>query len=357
LGDRIKINDSAKGVVLEVKKDKSINYLECILYDGRLTNKDEIAIASFDDTIVTKIRTIEEVLPLNKGYETKEKVEAATGLKLQITSKEEILPGMPFRVVEDNLKQIEEEFSREISEEIQTDEEGISVKADSLGSLEALLVLLKEKGIRVIKAKIGPITKKDIYFANSLDEADRVILGFNVDLSEEIKEMDELKKIKIVTNPVVYQIIKEFEEWKIEKIKEMERKKLCELVDITKVEILDFVFRNSNPAVFGVKVLGGKLKRGCGLINKNDEKIAHVKEIEKDRKGVRAADMDDEVSVSLPGVNFERQLETGEFLYSNLAESQFRKFKECKELLTVEEKKTLMEIAEIKRKEKATWGI
>ena len=67
--------------------------------------------------------------------------------------------------------------------------------------------------------------------------------------------------------------------------------------------------------------------------------------------------MGDEVAISLPGVNFERQLEAGEFLYSNLAESQFRKFKECKELLTVEEKKILMEIAELKRKEIPTWGI
>ena len=357
LGERIKIHESGKGVVLEVKKDKSINYLECILYDGKLTNKDEIAIASFDDTLVTKIRTIEEALPLNKGYKVKENVEAATGLKLQVTTKEEILPGMPFRVIEDNLERIEEEFCQEISEEIQVDEEGILVKADSLGSLEALLVLLREKGIRVIKAKIGPITKKDIYFAHSLEEENRVILGFNVDLSDEVKEMDELKKIKILTNPVVYQLIKEFEEWKMEKVKEMERQKLCELVDITKVEILDFVFRNSNPAVFGVRVFGGKLKRGCGLINKNDERIAQVKEIQKDRKGLEFEEKKDEEKISLPGVNFERQLEAGEFLYSNLAESQFRKFKECKELLTVEEKKILMEIAELKRKENPTWGI
>jgi hypothetical protein len=56
-------------------------------------------------------------------------------------------------------------------------------------------------------------------------------------------------------------------------------------------------------------------------------------------------------------VNFERQLETGESLYSNLSESEFRKFKQNKELLTDDEKKVLMEIAEIKRKKQTTWGI
>ena len=57
LRDKIKVRESGKGVVLEVKKEKGINYLESILYDGKLSNTDEIVIASFDNPIVTKIIT------------------------------------------------------------------------------------------------------------------------------------------------------------------------------------------------------------------------------------------------------------------------------------------------------------
>lgn len=356
LKERIKTKEKGKGVILEVKKEKTLNYLECILYDGKINIKDEIAIASFEGVITTKIRNISKAKPLNKGFESVNEAIAAAGLKIQITEKEEILPGMPFQVIENDLEEIMEEFSKEISEEIKTDKTGILVKADSLGSLEALLVLLKQKQINVIKAGIGPITKKDIYTANSLPNENKVILGFNVEILEEAR-VEELNQIKIISNPVVYKIIEDFEKWKENKIKEIERKKLEELSNICKITILDFVFRNSNPAVFGVIVNGGILKKELRLINKDDEKIGQVKEIQHERKNVSEATKTQEVAISLPGVNFERELKVGESLYTNLSETEFRKFKEHKDLLSSEEKTILQEIAQIKRRKNPTWGI
>ena len=358
LQEQIKIKELGKGVVLEVKKEKAAHYLECILYDGKLTDKDEIAIASFGETIVTKIRNIQEVQSINKNFKTESEVKAATGIRLQVTSREEILPGMPFQVItkENTIEKITEEFAEEISEEIQTDEFGIVVKADSLGSLEALLFLLNQKQIPVIKAGIGPISKKDVYLTNTLPEEDRVILGFNVELVEEF-EIGELKNIKILTNPVVYKLIEDLEEWKMEKIKDIERRKLDELPTISKITILDFVFRNSSPAVFGVVVNVGTLKKGERFINKDDEKIGQIKEIQEERKNVQEATIGKEIAISIPGVNFERQLKVGEPLYTNLSETEFRKFKEHKNLLSSEEKSVLQEIASVKRRLEPTWGI
>lgn len=359
LKDRISVKEEGKGVVLEVKKEKSINYLECILYDGDLSNEEEIAIASLDKSepaIVTKIRNIQEAKPLNKGYEVKKEVRAAAGLRLQVTNKEGVLSGMPFRVISDNLDEIKKEFSEEISEDIETDDEGIVVKADSLGSLEALLVLLKQKQISVMKAGIGPITKKDMYLANSLPEEDKIILGFNVELAEDV-DADETKNVKVLTDKVVYKLIENLEEWRAEKAKEIEREKLSELPALCKMSVLDFVFRNSNPAVFGVKIEAGLLKKGINFINQNDEKIGSVKEMQEEKNNIQEATAGKEIAISMPGVNFERQLKVEDSLYSNLAESQFRKFKEHKDLLSQEEKKVLMEIAEIKRKSNVTWGV
>ncbi|MFA4960469.1 MAG: translation initiation factor IF-2 [Candidatus Pacearchaeota archaeon] len=356
LEERISKKESGKGVVLEVKKEKAANFLECILYDGKLSFKDEIAIASFGEPVVTKIRNIQEAKPLNKGFETKNEVEAATGIRLQIVSKEEVLSGMPFQVINNNLEEIKKKFSKEISQEIQTDKEGIVIKADSLGSLEALMVLLRQKQIKIIKADIGPITKRDVYIANALAEEDKAILGFNVEVSEDVVFEDK-KSVKILTNKVVYKLIEDFEKWKEEKLNEIERRKLEELPRICKLTILDFVFRNSNPAVFGVRVDGGVLKKDLRFINGENEKIGHIKEIQDEKKNVHEAVSGREVAISMPGVNFERQLKVGESLYTNLSETDFRKFKENKNLLTSEEKTILQEIAQIKRKENVTWGV
>ncbi len=355
LKDRISLGDTAKGVILEVKKDKSANHLESILYDGILEKNKEIIIASLDKPVITKIRTMEKAKPLNKGFESVNQAEAASGLRLQITSKEEILPGMPFQVIQDNQEELEKEMQK-IDEQIQTQNTGIVVKADSLGSLEALLTLLKQKQIPVIKADIGDITKKDIYHASSLPEQDKVILGFNTKVRDEITYEDQ-QQVKIITNDVVYKLIEDYEEFREEKQKQIEREKLSELPSIVKLKVLDFCFRNTSPCIFGVKVEAGKLNKNTELINSNDEKLARVKSIQHDKSTIQEATQGQEVAISLPGTNFERQLTIGENLYSQLSEFQFRKFKEHKDLLTSEEKSILQEIAKIKRKTNTTWGV
>jgi len=356
LQEEITVGNEGKGVVLEIKKEKSGTYLECILYDGSLSVSDEIAVASFGEAVVTRIRSMQEARPLNKGFKTVLGVHAAAGIRLQVVTKEEVLPGMPFRVVNNNLETIQKDFSAELSEEVHVDGHGILVKADSLGSLEALLFLLKQHQISVVKAGIGPITKKDVYTAHALSEENRVILGFTVGISEDA-EVDELARVQVITNPVVYKLIEEYKEWAVEQAKERERKKLAELPKLCKLTLLDFVFRNSNPAVFGVRVDGGKLVKGERFINKDDEKIGQIKEIQEEKNSVSEAGVGKEVAISMPGVTFDRQLTVGESLYTNLSETEFRTFKKYKELLSSVEKSVLQEIAQIKRRQNDTWGI
>ena len=54
---------------------------------------------------------------------------------------------------------------------------------------------------------------------------------------------------------------------------------------------------------------------------------------------------------------FDRVLADKEYLYSDLTENQFKKFKDNKDLLRQDEIQTLQKIAQIKRKEKPTWGV
>jgi translation initiation factor 5B len=358
LTEKISVQTEARGVVLEVKKDKSSNYLEAILYDGELSNTDEIAIPGFENVVVTKIRNIQEALPLNKGFKTVDRVTAAAGIRMQVVMKDDILPGMPFRVVKgaEDIEKVKLEFKKELSEGIRTDERGIVVKAESLGSLEALLVLLRQKQIGVVKATIGNITKKDLYIAGSLPEADKVILGFNSIVAEDVSEV-EMKGVKIFSNAVVYKLIEDFEEWRQKKQIEIERAKLEELPGLVKISVLDFCFRNTNPAIFGVRIESGVLKKDIELINNQDKKIGRVKSLQDDKTPVDKAEKGKELAISVPGLNFEREITVGEFLYSQLSEFQFRKFKEYKDLVNSEEKSILQAIALIKRRTDTTWGI
>ena len=359
LTDKLELGDESRGIILEIKKDKSINYAEAILHDGNLSKKDEIAIASFGDVIISKIRILEEIQPLCARFKPKDKVQASTGLRLQLVSKEEILPGMPFVIYKNNKAEIEKEFKKEISENIKTQKKGIIAKADSLGSLEALLTLLKENNVPVVKAGIGKISKSDIISAKAnldISEVDAIVVGFNVGIDDDAKEMQG--NIKVLTDEVIYKLIDDLAEFRVEKVRDIEKKRLMDLVTICKLKILhQYVFRNSNPAVFGVKVEGGKLISNQNLIDDSNEKVGRVKNIQSDKKSVEESVEGMEVAISIPGSNFERKIKDKTVLYSNISESQFRTFKKNKDLLSESEKKILQEIAVVKRKKKEEWGI
>ena len=360
LSEKLKLNSKPKGVMLEVKKDKSTQYIEAILYDGELNRTDEIAVAGFDGKpIVTKIRILEEIQPLSVRFKAKEKAQASTGIRMQLVEKAEILPGMPFVKFENNYEEIEESFKKELSQAIKTESKGIIAKADSLGSLEALLVLLKQQNIPVVRAGIGKVNKTDAINAKAnleIDELDAIIVGFNVEVDDDVKEISS--KIKVITNEVVYKLIEDLVEFRKEKLKEIEKARLMGLSTICKLELLpQYVFRNTKPAIFGVRVVGGKLTSDLSIIDDSDEKVGNIKNIQAEQKSVKEATKDMEVAVSISNLNYERQLKGKTFLYTNLGESQFREFKKNKDLLNGEEMQVLREISEIKRKTNPEWGM
>ena len=361
LTKKLILGKDPKGVMLEIKKETSTQYVESILYDGELNRTDEIAVASFDgEPIITKIRILEEIEPLCAKFKAKEKVEASTGIRMQLVDKTEILPGMPFVKFKNNKEELKEQFKKELSQSIKTDKQGIIAKADSLGSLEALLVLLKQSHIPVVKAGIGKISKADAISAKAnldINELDSIIIGFNVKPEEDVKEISS--KIKIIHNDIVYKLIEDLVEWRKQKQIKIEKKRLMGLSTICKLELLpQYIFRNTKPAIFGVRVAGGKLISDLSIIDENNEKVGKVKNIQAEQKSVQESTEGMEVAISIPGVNYERQLKGKKFLYTNLGESQFKDFKKNKDLLTGTEMNVLKEIAEVKRSnEKADWGM
>ena len=352
LHDRLVLGEEAKGVILEIKKEKATELLEAVLYDGKLSDGDEIAIASFGEPVVTKIRALEEITPMSSKFKQARHVHAASGIRMQLVDKPDILPGMPFVVVKDNLDEIKSSFRKEISSAIQCDKHGIIIKADSLGSLEALFILLKQENIPISRADIGRINKTDLLRAKACAEMnplDGIILGFNVSVDDEAKEF--LQSTKVITGEVVYKILDDFKLFRDSKAKEIEKSRMMELAHLCKVKVLSqHVFRNSNPAVFGAEIVAGKLVSGLPLINQNGEKVGRVKAIQSDNKSVQEAPEGMQVAISIPGMNFERQMKDVQFLYADISETQCKTFKKNKDLLTSGELRILDEIASLKRK-------
>ena len=66
LGDKLKLGKEPKGVMLEIKKDKSTNFIEAILYDGELSKNDEIAVASFEAEPIIQEMLNRNIITLEK---------------------------------------------------------------------------------------------------------------------------------------------------------------------------------------------------------------------------------------------------------------------------------------------------
>jgi len=194
--------------------------------------------------------------------------------------------------------------------------------------LEALLTLLKENKIPVVKAGIGNINKTDIISAKAnveINELDAIVAGFNVEIKDDANKLSKEEKIKVITDDIIYKLIENLAEERERKAKEIEKRRLMELATLCKIKILSqYVFRNSSPAIFGVNVEGGKLKSGTNFIDNKEEKIGRIKNIQSENKSISEATENMEVAISIPGVNFERQLKDKEFLYSDISESQFK---------------------------------
>ncbi|MFH1638244.1 MAG: translation initiation factor IF-2, partial [Candidatus Woesearchaeota archaeon] len=344
------VETEGKAIVLEVKEEKGLGTaLDIILYDGSIKAGDTIVIGGVSEPVTTKVRGLLE--PDKGKLKGVKEAHAASGLKIVAPNIKGVVAGMPLVVAKD-IAAAEEEVQKEIQEVlIDTDNQGVVVKAESIGSLEALIGMLREKGIEIKKASIGSITKKDMADASAEEEQLRkVILAFNV-------EAVDVPGVKVIASDVIYKIIEGYEEWKEEQEKLKEKEELSGLVKPAKMQILQgCVFRQSSPCIVGVQIIGGTLTADVDLIKIDGSKAGHLKSIQCEQETVKDAKKNSEVAISLPGITAGRQVKEGDILIVNVPENDFKKLKELKKLLTAEEIELLKELAEIKRKEKKMWG-
>lgn len=340
-----------KGVILEVKEEQGFGTtLDVILYDGQLSVGDQIAVGTLDKPISTKIRALlepgnnTEMRDKKVRFQSIDKAYAATGIKIAAPGLEGAIAGMPVIATHDP-SSVAGELSAP-TEILEGEQEGVLIKADTLGSIEALYHILSEKGIPIHRASIGPVSKKDIAEAQS--QPDPVIIAFNVAIGSEV----DTSTVTLLKESIIYHIIDRYEAHL--KAKEVEA---AIPVRPCKAEImLNHIFRQSNPLICGMHIIAGELKTGIYL-TKDGVRVASVKEIQENKESTSSAAAGKSVAVSLVGPTAGRQVNEGDILYSEINEEQFRSLKNLSKHLKDSEKNVLREIAEVQRRTNPLWGV
>ena len=356
----------AEGTILEVKEEKGLGTtLDAIIYKGVLTRGDTIVLGSGTKPIVTKVKAILRPKPLDEmrdpqdRFDSVDRVTAAAGVKISASGLEGALAGAPLRMAKPaNLKAVVEAVAAETVPKVETSDEGILVKADALGSLEAIAFECKASGTPIKFARVGPVSRRDVIDAATAPEPlHRGILAFNVPVLDDAKE--ELSKhpdVKVLEGDVIYGLLQEYEAWAEQRKQEIDVARRLERPYPAKLLFLpEFVFRASKPAIFGVRVLAGRLRPGLALMRDDGKPLGRVRSIRKGEDVVTEAVAGSEVAIAIDGVTVGRQVKGGDVLYVDLPEEAARSLRD--QPLNPDEKGALEEIAKIKRRTDTFWGM
>ena len=360
-----------RGIVLEVNDEVGFGQTaNIILIDGTIKKNDSIVVAKRDSVIVTKPKAVLLPKPLDEmrdprdKFKPVDKVDAAAGLKIASPELEGVLPGSTLYVastsadVEKYTKLIESEME---SVFIDTETNGIILKCDTIGSLEAIVEMLRRSQVPIAKADIGPVNRRDIMEAKAIKEKNRhlgVVLAFNVKILPDAKEESEDSHIRIFEGKVIYSLIDNYNLWVEDDTAHEEDAIFAEFTPIAKFTFLKgYVFRNNNPAVFGIRVDVGNLRQKIPFMNKEGRRVGIIHQLQHEGKTVTSAKVGQEVACSVQDVTIGRQI-FEEDIYYTLPPSHEAKtlLKKYMHKLSSEEQEILNEIIEIQRKKDAAYG-
>lgn len=363
----------AKGAILEITEEVGLGKTaDTIIYDGVLRRGDQIVLGSSNEPIVTKVRSLLLPKPLDEirspedKFQNVPKLSAAAGVKIVAAGLDTAISGAPLLAVWEPSQL--EEAKRAVAEEVSSlrvtsDIEGVILKTDTLGSLEALVQYLKDRNVPIRLADIGPVSKRDVIEASVVREKNPylgVILAFNIKMLPDAEEEIASRRIPFFTGVIVYRMLEDYFNWQLEEKKKEATHALGTMISPAIVKFMPgHVFRRSDPAIVGVEILKGKLRPGSPLMHKDGKTVGLVMAVQAEGKSVKEAERGSEVAVSIKGdVLVGRQIHEGDVLYTELPEADAKNFLTLyKSTLSPDELEALNEIVNIKRKENLFWAV
>ncbi|MFB6151658.1 MAG: translation initiation factor IF-2 [Haloarculaceae archaeon] len=358
------------GTVLEVTDTQGFGKtIDAIVYDGAIREDDRIVVGGVEGPIVTDVRALLRPRPLEEirtegQFESVPEVTAADGIKIAAPDLEDAMAGAPIRVVRDrDVEEVVEEVRSELAEiAVSTEEEGLVVKADTLGSLEALADTLDEEEIPVVRAEVGDVAPRDVRVAETANEpTNRTILAFGVDVLDDARDLAGQEDVRIFEHDVIYRLVEAYGEY-VEEIERAQQDQILEnITRPARFRILDdHVFRQSDPAVVGVEVLGGTVKRNTPVAlfeGAEPERVGLLKSIQDEGEDLDELRTGERAAVSIDGPTVGRQIDEGDDLWTEIPEKHAKILEqELTEELPADERETLSLYLDKRRDRDPFWG-
>lgn len=363
--------EEGRGIVLEINEEVGLGpAANVILFDGTLRQGSSIIVAKRDNAIVTRVKAILLPKPLDEMRDPRDKfkpvieVMAAAGVKITSPDLSGVMAGSPLFVL--NQKEDENRLRAMVEAEIRNtivnkDINGIIMKCDTIGSIEAITDLLAKQKVPIRAADIGHVTKRNVIEASAVREKDRylgVILAFNVRiLDDAVKEALD-RGVKIFDDKIIYNLVRSYFDWTEYQKDHQDVILFNEIPPVCKFQFLkSFVFRRSDPAVFGAEILTGRLRQKVPVLNYEGRKIGTIHQIQQSGKTIEEATKGMQVALSIRGPTIGRQINEGDIFYTDLNSRQAKILNErFTNKLNEEERDILYQIMTLKRKDDELFG-
>lgn len=355
---------TGEGTVLEVKEERGIGTaVDSIIYKGTIKVGDQIVVSSVKgEPIVTKVKglqrpkALDEIRDPTQKFDRVKEVAAAAGIRIIAQGLEHAMAGGTIRVVSGDLEAVKEDVMKESEIKAELADEGIIVRGDAIGSLEAFSFECKKSDILIRRIAIGNVTRKDVVEASHFEDAlHRVIFAFNVPVNDDARSAAMELDIKIFENNVMYRLLEDYQKWCVQRRVELEADRRLEVVFPGKVIILrDHVFRVSKPAIVGVRILAGRIRPGQGLMKLDGQSVGRIKSIRSGEETLKEAIAGQEVAIAIDEPTVGRQIDVEEVMLVDIPEGHVADL--AKFELKQDELEVLEQVKQVKRKEKPFWG-
>jgi translation initiation factor 5B len=370
--EEMEIDASGPGVgtVLEVKDTQGFGTtLDAIIYDGTIRADDTIVVGGLQGPIVTDVRALLRPRPLEEirteqQFEQVDAVAAADGVKIAAPDLDDAIAGAPIRVLRNRDRaEVIAEVEEELSEiEVTTQEEGVVVKADTLGSLEAISSTLAEEEIPIMRAEVGAVAPRDIRVAETANEpTHRAILAFSVEVLDDARQLAKQEDVELFEDDVIYQLVESYDDH-VTEIEESQQEQILEnITRPAKFRVLpDHTFRQNDPAVVGIEVLSGELRRNVNVVKwegNEPKRVGRLKSLQDEGEDVDSARTGEQLAASIAGPTVGRQIEEGDDLWVEIPEKHAKILEqELREEISVDEREALSMYLENHRNRDPFWG-
>ena len=353
----------AEGTILEMKDEIGMGKtIDVILHRGSLNVADTITVVSADGPFDVRIkglkraRGMSEMRDAGDRWESVDTIHAAAGVKIIAQGLEKSLAGTTIRL---SSEEAWEEARKETQVSVELDEEGIVIKADTIGGLEALAFELKKIEVPIRRATVGPVNKRDLMTAEAASSPlNQIILGFSIEPNNEVRSLVNQgdDSVTWIGGDIIYHIIDQFEEWKEKRKTAIDAATRENLIYPGKLLYLEnHTFRNKGPAIVGMRVLGGRVHLGQRLMKVDGTAVGQIRSLRsRSSEELKEAKQGEEVAVAIRGPTVGRHIEELEQFYVDIPESHVPRL--AKVELTELEKEILEEIIKLHRKDDHFWG-